>query len=142
MVEALEISQDLSFWEEHISNCHNKNMDFTLDRVKKVASNAGLLEKNSLIITVAGTNGKGTSCKLLSETLVHYKKKVGLFSSPHILKINERFNVNGKLVDDIKLAEAFCFIENSREGIPLTYFEFCTLAAFYLFKSESMMFGS
>ena len=68
MVEALEISQDLSFWEEHISNCHNKNMDFTLDRVKKVASNAGLLEKNSLIITVAGTNGKGTSCKLLSET--------------------------------------------------------------------------
>ena len=83
--------RSLSYWEEHINNCHSKDMDFTLDRVHKVAKLANLLKPKAKIITVAGTNGKGTSCAFLSQILIHYGKSVGVFSSPHLFKINERF---------------------------------------------------
>jgi dihydrofolate synthase / folylpolyglutamate synthase len=126
--------RSLSYWEEHINNCHSKDMDFTLDRVHKVAKLAKLLKPKAKIITVAGTNGKGTSCAFLSQILIHYGKSVGVFSSPHLFKINERFNINGKLVSDDVLSAAFSFIDNIRGEIKLTYFEFCTLAAFKLFK--------
>jgi dihydrofolate synthase / folylpolyglutamate synthase len=134
MHDTLLSQKSLSFWEEHINSCHSKDMDFTLDRVHKVAKLANLLKPKAKIITVAGTNGKGTSCAFLSQILIHYGKSVGVFSSPHLLKINERFNINGKLVSDDSLSTAFSFIDNIRGEIKLTYFEFCTLAAFKLFQ--------
>jgi dihydrofolate synthase / folylpolyglutamate synthase len=134
MQETINYHKDLSYWEDRISNCHSKGMDFTPDRVREVARMAGLLNPKAKIITVAGTNGKGTSCAFLAEILKHYKKSVGVFSSPHLLKINERFNINGKLVGDDALSAAFNYVDNIRGDIKLTYFEFCTIAAFYLFK--------
>lgn len=134
MHDTLFSQKSLSYWEEHINNCHSKDMDFTLDRVHKVAKLSKLLNPKAKIITVAGTNGKGTSCAFLSQILIHYGKSVGVFSSPHLFKINERFNINGKLVSDAALSAAFNFIDNIRGEINLTYFEFCTLAAFKLFQ--------
>jgi dihydrofolate synthase / folylpolyglutamate synthase len=143
--------QDLSslnYWESYISSVHSKPMDFTLDRVRKVANKLGLLNKNknkNKIITIAGTNGKGSTANFLSKVLEDNNIKVGLFTSPHMLKINERFKINNTDISDEELIEAFSAIDKARleksdklkQGILLTYFEFCTLAAFWLFKKNN-----
>ena len=82
------VNLNLQQWEAYIAQVHSKSMDFTLDRVRLVAENlGGILNPNATIITVAGTNGKGSTASFLSEVLSKSGKKVGLFTSPHLVHL-------------------------------------------------------
>lgn len=133
--EALKNKHNLAYWLDYIQSIDPNKMEFGLSRIKKVASSMGLDNfKDSLVIEVAGTNGKGSSCALLADAFIKSGKKVGMYISPHILNFNERIVVNSKAVDDELLASAFYNIYQAKADINLTYFEFTTLAALYVFK--------
>jgi dihydrofolate synthase/folylpolyglutamate synthase len=90
------------------------------------------------VITVAGTNGKGSVCALLESILQASGRRIGLYTSPHLERYNERVRVNGGEVPDARLCEAFSAVEQARGAVLLTYFEFGTLAAFWLFAREGL----
>jgi dihydrofolate synthase/folylpolyglutamate synthase len=108
-------------------------MDLELDRVREVASRLNLLSPKAKVITVSGTNGKGSSTAMLSAIYTHAGYLTGWYSSPHIWRYNERVRVNNMPVSDAALIRAFETIENAREEITLTVFEWGTLAALWLF---------
>jgi dihydrofolate synthase/folylpolyglutamate synthase len=129
---------DLNAWLSYIEGLHPTVIELGLERVKTVAMRLNLLERTCPIITVAGTNGKG-SCVAISEAiLLSAGYQVGSYTSPHLLKYNERIRINGKSVSDDALCEAFSEIEEARGECSLTYFEFGTLAAFLLFKRANL----
>ena len=135
----LDLNLDLNLhkWEAYISQVHSKSMDFTLNRVRSVAEKLGnILNPDAKIITIAGTNGKGSTASFLSEVFSQSGKKTGLFTSPHLININERFRINGVEISDHDLCNAFSEINKARGDISLTYFEFCSLAAFVIFNSK------
>jgi dihydrofolate synthase/folylpolyglutamate synthase len=88
------------------------------------------------VITVGGTNGKGSTCAMLESILRAGGYRTGLYSSPHLVRYNERVRIQGKEADDAPLCEGFEAVERARGGIPLTYFEFGTLAAFWIFDGQ------
>jgi dihydrofolate synthase/folylpolyglutamate synthase len=90
------------------------------------------------VITVAGTNGKGSTVSFIDSVYHESKYKVGRSTSPHLLKYNERFAIDGQEVADALIIKAFELIETKREGITLTYFEFSTLAALIIFAEASV----
>jgi dihydrofolate synthase / folylpolyglutamate synthase len=90
------------------------------------------------VITVAGTNGKGSTVSFIDSIYHESKYKVGRSTSPHLLKYNERFAIDGKEVTDELIIKAFELIETKREGVTLTYFEFSTLAALIIFAEASV----
>lgn len=90
------------------------------------------------VITVAGTNGKGSTCAMLESILTEAGYRVGCYTSPHLLRYNERVKVGCKEAGDALLCEAFTAVENARGDIPLTYFEFGTLAAVWLFVTQEV----
>ncbi|WP_416652372.1 bifunctional folylpolyglutamate synthase/dihydrofolate synthase [Candidatus Pseudothioglobus sp. Uisw_086] len=109
-----------------------------LDRVQIVYD---LLFPNGVpyaVITVAGTNGKGSTVSFIDSIYHESKYKVGRSTSPHLLKYNERFAIDGKEVTDELIIKAFELIETKREGVTLTYFEFSTLAALIIFAEASV----
>jgi len=87
-----------------------------------------------VVVTVAGTNGKGSSVALLESILSAAGYRVGSYTSPHLLRYNERVRVAGRSVDDRSLCQAFAAVERVRDGVGLTYFEFGTLAALYILE--------
>ena len=124
-------------WLEWQQTIHPLNIDFKLERILSVYKKLNITKIANKIITVAGTNGKGSTVSFLESILTTKKYRVGTFTSPHILRYNERIKINGIEVDDKSLLDAFEIIDDKRGEITLTYFEFATLAAFYLFsKSE------
>ena len=90
------------------------------------------------VITVAGTNGKGSTVSFIDSVYHESKYKVGRSTSPHLLKYNERFAIDGQEVADALIIKAFELIETKREGITLTYFEFSTLAALIIFAEANV----
>jgi dihydrofolate synthase/folylpolyglutamate synthase len=90
------------------------------------------------VITVAGTNGKGSTCAMLEAILHAAGYRSALYTSPHLLRYNERVRVGGKEAADDALCEAFAAVEAARQATPLTYFEYGTLAAFWLFAREKV----
>ena len=90
------------------------------------------------VITVAGTNGKGSTVSFIDSIYQQSKYKVGRSTSPHLLKYNERYAVDGEDASDDVIIEAFEIIEGKREDIKLTYFEFSTLAAFIIFEKAEV----
>lgn len=90
------------------------------------------------IFTVGGTNGKGSACAMLEAILAHAGYKVGCYTSPHLVRYNERVRIAGAEASDAQLVRAFSRIEEARGGVPLTYFEFGTLAAVWLFAHEQV----
>lgn len=90
------------------------------------------------VVTVAGTNGKGSTVAMIEGMLRAAGYKVGAYTSPHLLQYNERIGVQGQAVSDIALVDAFERIEAARDATPLTYFEFGTVAAFDLFRSAAV----
>jgi dihydrofolate synthase/folylpolyglutamate synthase len=90
------------------------------------------------VILVAGTNGKGSTCAMLDRILRCAGYRVGLYSSPHLLRYNERVRVNGEPASDADLCEAFEHVEVARVDTPLTYFEFGTLAAWEVFVASEV----
>ena len=113
-------------WQETL---HPNVIDMGLDRVASVASRMGLGRPANTVITVAGTNGKGSCVALLESILGAAGYRVGVYSSPHLLRYNERVRVCGREVDDAALCTAFERIDQARGATSLTYFEFGTLAA-------------
>lgn len=124
----------LSSWLSHLETLHPKEMDLGLDRVREVAQRLDLLPVEVPVITIAGTNGKGTTAAVIEALLVESGQVVGVCSSPHFLRFNERIRVAGVEVDDAVIIHSFEQIDEARGELSLTYFEFATLAALWAFK--------
>lgn len=129
-----EISMSLPEWLSYIEQCHPSEIDMSLERVRKVGQRAGVLSFSCPVITVAGTNGKGSTVFALGKLLQSAGLTVGTYSSPHLIHFNERIQINGRSLSDEKLCEAFAIVEEFREQTPLTFFEFTTLAAWVIFQ--------
>ncbi|MBL1141320.1 MAG: bifunctional tetrahydrofolate synthase/dihydrofolate synthase [Proteobacteria bacterium] len=128
----------LEKWLEWQESLHFTAIELGLERCRRVADNMGLLKPSYNVISVAGTNGKGSSITLLDKILRNANYKVGRYISPHLLKYNERICINGKEVSDTELCESFDRIDRARGDISLTYFEFGTLAALDLFRQHNV----
>lgn len=126
--------QSLDDWLEYIERIHPQNIAMGLERVRR-AKDALALVPSFPVITVGGTNGKGSACRMLEAILHHAGYKTGCYTSPHLMRYNERVRVAGKEVEDLQLVRAFEAVEQSRAllQVPLTYFEFGTLAAMRMF---------
>lgn len=119
-------------WLVYIEALHPKSIAMGLDRVQAVASKLSLIPTFP-IITVAGTNGKGSTCEMLSRIYSEAGYKVGCYTSPHLIWYNERVRVNHQEISDQDLCVAFEAVEAARGDIALTYFEMGTLAAMWHF---------
>lgn len=128
-------AQNLADWLEEIEKKHPATIQLGLERMFQVACNYFF---QCPVVTIAGTNGKGTTVTALAKLMEKSKKKIGTYTSPHLLHFNERIRINGVVVSDLKLCEAFAIVRSLSEGIPLTYFEFTTLAAFVIFQEAKL----
>ncbi|MBP8895081.1 MAG: bifunctional tetrahydrofolate synthase/dihydrofolate synthase [Ottowia sp.] len=117
----------LDDWLAHCEQLHPKTIDMGLDRVRAVAERMGL-RFDCPVFTVAGTNGKGSTCAMLEAILTQAGFRTGLFTSPHLVRFEERCRIRGQNVDASDLVAAFARVESARAEISLTYFEFTTLA--------------
>jgi len=131
----------LDAWLSHLERAHPVGIDMGLTRIGQVKA-ALKLEFACPVITVGGTNGKGSTCAFLETILVRAGYKVGCHTSPHLLEFNERARVNGEVVSDAELLPHFEAVEAARTSLPepvsLTYFEFTTLAILHLFASRGL----
>ena len=125
-------------WLDWQQTVHPLNIDFKLERILSVYKKLNISKIANKIITVAGTNGKGSTVSFLESVLNEKKYHVGTFTSPHILRYNERIKINGIEIDDESLLETFEMIDEVRGDTTLTYFEFATLSAFYLFSKSNL----
>ena len=130
-------ADNLQTWLNYLEHGHFKAIDMGLERIKSVASNLDLLHPAPYVITVAGTNGKGSTCRFLEVALMKLGLKVGVYSSPHLLRYNERVRINGQLLDDQAHIDSFTEIDQNKTA-SLTYFEFSTLSALKLFKDAKL----
>ena len=129
---------NLKDWLDWQQTLHPKNIDFKLERIKSVYKKLNIQKIAKKVIIVAGTNGKGSTVAILESILHENNFSVGTFTSPHILDYNERIKINKTEVETKKLLEAFDIINKLRGSTTLTYFEFATLAAFYLFEKANL----
>lgn len=127
----------LDEWLAHLEQLHPKTIELGLDRVRAVQAELQLAFAVPVIM-VGGTNGKGSTCAMLEATLLAAGYRVGLYTSPHLIRYNERVRINGRMVDDDALCAAFAAVEAARGTVALTYFEFGTLAAAWLFRREQV----
>ncbi|EEX91735.1 dihydrofolate synthase/folylpolyglutamate synthase [Vibrio orientalis CIP 102891 = ATCC 33934] len=133
-----QATSPLAMWLDYLTNIHTSAIDLGLDRVQAVAKSANLTKPAPTVITVAGTNGKGSTCALMEAILLDAGYSVGVYSSPHLIRYNERVRINGQDLADEKHAEAFDYIEKQRGEISLSFFEYGTLAALRLFQTENV----
>lgn len=130
-------SLTLKQWLDHISAVHPREMELGLSRIKSVAGRLELSGGRSKIITIAGTNGKGTCVSCLESLLEAAGFSTGAYTSPHLHSFNERIRLNGENVSDDSICDAFSEIEQARAEVSLSYFEFATLAALLIyFRAE------
>ncbi|WP_416380157.1 MULTISPECIES: bifunctional tetrahydrofolate synthase/dihydrofolate synthase [unclassified Gilliamella] len=129
---------DLKTWLCYLEQLHPTTIDMELERVKIIAQRLNILQPAPYVITVAGTNGKGTTCRTLEMILLASKRKVGVYSSPHLLRFTERVRINNQESTAQETVNAFVEIEKVRGDISLTYFEYATLAALYQFKKAKL----
>lgn len=133
-----QATSPLSVWLDYLSSIHSSAIDLGLERVEKVASKTQLTKPAPTVITVAGTNGKGSTCALMEAILLDAGYSVGVYSSPHLIRYNERVRINGHELDDERHAEAFDYIEKQRGDVTLSFFEYATLAALHMFQSNKV----
>lgn len=124
----------LEDWLDWQQGLHPSAIDLGLERVRQVAERLGVLTPGVPVITVAGTNGKGSCVAYLDAVLRRAGYRTGVYTSPHLLRYNERVRINGQDIDDASLVDAFGRIDRARGDLTLTYFEFGTLAALDLFR--------
>ena len=127
----------LVHWLDRLERLHPRPIDLGLERVEAVRARLGLALTMPLFV-VAGTNGKGSVCALLDAMLRSAGYRVGLYTSPHLLRYNERVRIDGAEASDAALVAAFERIDRARGDISLTYFEFGTLAAALLFAEARL----
>ncbi|QIB52049.1 bifunctional tetrahydrofolate synthase/dihydrofolate synthase [Pseudomonas sp. OIL-1] len=130
--------RSLTEWLTRLEGLHPKEIDMGLARVSRVASQLDVLRPASLVFTVTGTNGKGSTCAALASLLHQAGMRAGCYTSPHLVRYNERISIAGQLATDDQLCLAFEAVEQARGEVSLTYFEFGTLAALWLFKDAEL----
>jgi dihydrofolate synthase/folylpolyglutamate synthase len=128
----------LADWLDYQLGTHSRPIELGLDRVREVWHRLGAPAPAPVVISVGGTNGKGSTVAFLEAMLGASGLRVGAFTSPHLLRYNERVRVVGIEADDDVLVAAFARIEAARAEIPLTYFEFGTLAALLVFADSAL----
>lgn len=133
--------RDLAAWLAYLETLHPKSIAMGLDRVRPVLERMRV-SLDVPVVTVTGTNGKGSTCAMLDAMLRAAGFRVGLYMSPHLLRYNERVVVDGVAMSDDALIDAFNAVEDARLSgdppTPLTYFEFGTLAALALFADQRL----
>ena len=127
----------LDEWLAHCERLHPATIDLTLDRVRLVADRLALAFECP-VFTVAGTNGKGSTCAMLEAILLQSGYRVGVYSSPHLVRFEERCRLNGEVVSADALLPHFDAVEQARDGASLTYFEFTTLAILRLLSHAGL----
>src|SRR5690554_4281257 len=125
----------LDQWLSYLETLHPTAIDMGLARISEVAKRLNITLP-CVRITVGGTNGKGSTCALLEAIYLAAGYKVGTYSSPHLLRYNERIRLNGAEADDADIIRQFVRINEARGDITLSYFEFATLAAMLLFEEK------
>lgn len=128
----------LTEWLDWQSLLHPQEIDLGLTRCATVAHRLQLLSPSFPIIIVAGTNGKGSSVAFLDAILTAAGYRVGRFTSPHLLRYNERVCIAGQEANDAQLCESFHLIEEARGQLSLTFFEFNTLSAMLIFQQSQV----
>ena len=127
----------LAEWLAFIERQHPSTIALGLERVADVLKRMHL-RLEFPVITVGGTNGKGSTCAMLEAILRAGGRRTGLYTSPHLVDYNERVRIAGRQADDALLCEGFEAVERARGDTPLTYFEFGTLAAFQVFSRQGI----
>ncbi|VYU71998.1 bifunctional tetrahydrofolate synthase/dihydrofolate synthase [Metakosakonia massiliensis] len=135
---ALQATSPLAAWLSYLENLHSKTIDLGLDRVSLVAARLDVLRPAPFVFTVAGTNGKGTTCRTLESILLAAGLRVGVYSSPHLVRYTERVRVQGAELSEGAHTQSFAEIEAARGDTSLTYFEYGTLSALWLFKQAQL----
>ncbi len=130
--------RSLNDWLTYIESLHPEEMELGLDRIGVVYQRLQLATDDVTVVTIAGTNGKGSTVAYLESILLASGYQVGCYTSPHLVRYNERIRLNGQPVSDPVICKAFEQIEAARGDIQLTYFEFGTLAAFIIFFHQSL----
>lgn len=133
----MPMPQTLPDWLSYIEQQHPSLIDMGLARTEQVRD-ALNLPRPSVLITVGGTNGKGSTCAMLEAILRAAGYSVGLYTSPHLLRYNERVRINAQEASDQTLCESFAAIEKARGDTALTYFEFGTLCAMHCFAQHKV----
>lgn len=133
-----QATSPLATWLSYLENLHSKTIDLGLARVSQVGGNLDVLKPAPFVFTVAGTNGKGTTCRTLETILMAAGYKVGVYSSPHLVRYTERVRVQGAELPESAHTASFAAIEATRGDTSLTYFEYGTLSALWLFKQAAL----
>lgn len=128
----------LADWLTYIEQQHPASIALGLDRIRAVAAAMALPRPAARVITVGGTNGKGSTVAFITAMARAAGWRVGAYTSPHLQRYNERVRVDGAEASDQDLAAAFTAVEAARGDIPLTYFEYGTLAALHLFGQAGL----
>ena len=131
-------TSSLSIWLNYLKQIHYCEIDLGLERIFQIAQRLNLLNPTSFVYIVTGTNGKGTTCRILEIILISAGYKVGVYSSPHIINYTERVRIQGQELSESLHVSSFFEIESKRNDIPLTYFEYSTLSALKLFKQSNL----
>jgi dihydrofolate synthase/folylpolyglutamate synthase len=132
------MSRSLADWLSYLEQLHPVSIDMGLERARLVQQRLALGRPAPRVITVTGTNGKGSTCAFLASLLRASGLRVGVYSSPHLLRYNERVQLPEGEASDAALCEAFAAVEAARGDVSLTYFEMGTLAAFWLFERAAL----
>ncbi len=128
----------LADWLDRIQSLHPHSIELGLDRVRTVADRMGLARPARRVVTVAGTNGKGSTVAFIEAIGRAAGLRVAAYTSPHLLRYNERVRIDGIEAEDAALVTAFEAVETARATTPLTYFECATLAALWLFERAGL----
>ena len=131
-------SNSLVDWLEYINLNRSEESKFGLKRlepIKNIILDSPIAKQ---VVVIGGTNGKGTTAEFLNNLLLQSDFKVGLYTSPHLFNFNERIRINGLPVSDLDIINAFRKIEEIKGDVRLTYFDYATIAAFILFKKNSI----
>ncbi len=131
-------TRTLAEWLAVQEQVHTRAIDLGLGRVGAVAHTLGVDRPNYRVITVGGTNGKGSTVATVEALLLALKLRVGTLTSPHLLRYNERIHVDGREATDAELVDVFEHIEAARGATTLTFFEYNTLAALLLFADQQV----
>ena len=128
---------NLTDWLGYIESIHPSTIDLTLERTRIVIERLNL-DISFPILSICGTNGKGSTCSILESIYREAGYKVACYTSPHFLNFNERIKIQALAVSDEVICEAFSRIESAREGVTLTYFEYGTIAAMIIFSEAQV----
>jgi dihydrofolate synthase/folylpolyglutamate synthase len=132
--------RNLNEWLTYLEQLHPTEIELGLTRIGKVAKDLDVINFESKVVTVAGTNGKGTTCAFLEEILIQAGYKVGVYSSPHIQRYTERLRINKNELPEDLHCDAFKKIESIRGETSLSYFEYVTLGCLLILKAQQCDF--